>query len=574
MKALYLYFIFLLSYTSIAQTYSPEVEVKIKQVEENLFKYFKLEGQPNPTIKQRMVLYKVVGLSIAVVNDYKIEWAKGYGWADSSEKRPVTTNTNFEPGSISKSLNSVGILKLVQNKQIDLYTDINNYLTSWKFPYDTTSKGKKITMANLLSHTAGLTVHGFEGYEVGDTIPTLQQILDGKRPANSESVRSEMEPGLRHVYSGGGTTISQLILKDITKQPYDKWMYENVLKPIGMTNSSFSQPQLKDKQKLMATGYLKNGAVKGKYHVYPEQAAAGLWTTPTDLCKFIIETQLSLKGKSNKVLTQQITELQLKPHIDSAIGLGVFIDNFKGTKYFSHSAGNEGFSGFYNGSYEGGNGIAIICNATDGSGLMGEFINSVARVYHWKGFDVNEGVTKKEVKLSENRADKYIGCYQTGTRINEIYKKGNTYYLQALADPWQIYFTGDSSFINLESVSEKTFLFDKRGNVIGYKRVVNNRGTDTAKIVEILTPSKIDLQMMAGEYKLDNNTNSIIVDGFIPYLLPYKDFKWKMKFISKNDFFVNEDPGVLYTIMKDLDGKVLSFTSSDGERSVTLKRIN
>ena len=574
MKAILLFFLFFFGYTSIAQTYSPEVEAKIKQLEGNLFKYFKIEGQSNSNVQQRMALYKVVGLSIAVVNNYKIEWAKGYGWADSSEKRPVTTSTIFEPGSISKSLNSVGILKLVQNKQVDLYTDINNYLTSWKFPYDTLSKGKRITIANLLSHTGGLTVHGFEGYEPGDTIPTIQQILDGKPPANSESVRSEMEPGIRHVYSGGGTTITQLILKDITKKPYDEWMYENVLKPIGMTSSSYSQPPPKERQKLAATGYLKNGEVKGKYHVYPEQAAAGLWTTPTDLCKFIIETQLSLKGKSNKVLSQQITELQLKPYIDSAVGLGVFIDNVKGAKYFSHSAGNEGFSGFYNGSYEGGTGIAIVCNVTDGSGLMSELISSVERTYHWKGFDANEGITKKEVKLNEDKADKFIGCYQTGTRVNEIYKKDGTYYLQALNDPWQIYFTSDSSFINLESVSEKTFLFDKKGHITGFKRVVNNRGTDSAKKVEILKLSNADLQKLAGEYKLDNNINSIVIYGSTPYILPYKDFKWKMKFISHNEFFVNEDPGVLYTITRDSDDKVLGFISSDGERSVTLKRIN
>ncbi|HXD94062.1 MAG TPA: serine hydrolase domain-containing protein [Bacteroidia bacterium] len=582
MKAFYLYFILLVSYTSIAQTYSPEVEAKIKQVENNLFRYFKIEGQANETIKQRMALYKIVGLSIAVVNDYKIEWAKGYGWADSAEKRPVTPETVFEPGSISKSLNSVGILKLAQNKQIDLYTDINNYLTSWKFPYDTTSKGKKITMANLLSHTAGLTVHGFLGYEVGDTIPTLQQILDGKRPANSEAVRSEIEPGIKHMYSGGGTTISQLILTDITKQPYDKWMFENVLKPIGMTNSSFSQPQPKEKQKLMATGYLKDRVVKGKYHVYPEQAAAGLWTTPTDLAKFIIETQQSLKGKSNKVLTQQTTQLQLRPYIDSAVGLGVFTDNRNGVKYFSHGAGNAGFSGYYTGSYEGGNGIVIVCNATDVIGLRNELMNSVATAYQWKGLEVTEGVTKKEVKLSEAKADKFIGCYQTGTNINEIYKKGNAYYLQAAANAWQIHFTSDSSFINLESISEKTFLFNKEGKVVGLRRVVLNRAGDSAKKVEVLKLSKIDLQRFVGDYKIDEKfigdyaldeiTNSVIINDGVPFLAVNKNTKCKMKFISKNEFFMTEDPGTLYTFQIDSDGKVLGFTGNDGERLVTLKK--
>jgi len=574
MKNLFIFFITILGYNSIAQTYSPEVEKKIKQVEENLFKYFKIEGQPNSTIQQRMSLYKIVGISVAVVNDYKIEWAKGYGWADSSEKRPVTPSTIFEPGSISKSLNGVGVLKLAQHNQIDLFADINNYLTSWKFPYDKTSNGKKITMANLLSHTAGLTVHGFEGYEVGDSIPTIQQILDGKRPANSESVRSDMELGIKHVYSGGGTTISQLIINDITQQPYDKWMYENVLKPIGMTNSSYSQPQPKEKQNLMATGYLQNSPVKGKYHVYPEQAAAGLWTTPTDLCKFIIETQLSLKGKSNKVLSQKETELQLSSYIDSSSGLGVFIHNPLGTKYFTHDASNEGFSGTYFGSYEGGNGIAIVCNSYDGSILMNELFISVARVYHWKDFGAKEAVVKKAVKLKGDRANKFIGYYQEGTSINEIYKKGDNYYFQAQGEPWQIYFTGDSSFINLESISEKTFLFDKTGNVIGLKRVVYGKEIDSIERIEIVKLPAFDLQKYAGEYKIDNITTSIHLIGDTPYLLPYKNTKWAIKFISKNDFFVTEDPGVLYTFIKDSSGKATGFIRNDGERAETLQRIN
>ncbi|HTA62611.1 MAG TPA: serine hydrolase domain-containing protein [Bacteroidia bacterium] len=572
MKTLFIFFAILVCHTSVAQTYSPEIETKIKQVEENLFRYFKIEGKSNPTIKQKMASNKIIGLSIAIVNNYKIEWAKAYGWADSAEKRPVTTNTIFEPGSISKSLNSVGILKLAQDKQIDLYTDINNYLTSWKFPYDTISKGKKITIANLLSHTAGLTVHGFPGYELGTTIPTLPQILDGKPPANTSAVRSEFQPGIKHQYSGGGTTITQLILKDVTKQPYDTWMYENVLKPIGMLNSSFSQPQPNQKHELMATGYSRNGAVKGKYHIYPEQAAAGLWTTPSDLCKFIIETQLSLKGKSNKVLTQAQTQLQLKPYIDSAVGLGVFIDNRNGTKYFSHGASNEGFSGFYTGSFEDGNGIALVCNASDGSPLMDEFIKSVAQVYNWKGFNNNPGVLKKEVNLNQNQADKFLGYYKAGTFVNEIYKKNNHYYSQALANPWQIYFTSDSSFINLESTSEKTILFNKAGNVIGYKRVVEGKEIDTTKKIELLKLSNADLKKFVGDYKLDD-VISIVLEGDVAYILEGKE-KFEMKFISKNEFFSTEDPGWINQFVADANGNITSLVGyGEGGATLTFKKI-
>ena len=168
--------------------YSKEVEERIRQVEQDaLFVKFAVKGQKLTTLQDQMAAFNVNGLSIAVINDYKVEWAKGYGWANVEEKKPVTPATLFEPGSISKSLNALGVMKLVQDKKIDLQTDINRYLKSWQFPYDTASHGKKITIQNLLSHTAGLTVHGFPGYYYGDSFPTIPQILDGKPPANTSA---------------------------------------------------------------------------------------------------------------------------------------------------------------------------------------------------------------------------------------------------------------------------------------------------------------------------------------------------------------------------------------------------
>ena len=240
---LIIYCVFGFAFYSNSQTlYSGTVEEKIKEVEQTVsLSKFQIEGKPNATLQERMAYYHVKGLSIAVIHNYRVEWAKGYGWADSAEQRLVTTETLFEPGSISKSLNAFGVLKLVQDKKLDLNKDINTYLSSWKFPYDSVSKNKKITLFNLLSHTAGLGVHGFPGYFKGDAFPTLPEILDGKKPANTAAVRSLFEPGLKVEYSGGGTMISQLIEMDVTQQPYDTYMFENVLAPIGMMHSSFTQ---------------------------------------------------------------------------------------------------------------------------------------------------------------------------------------------------------------------------------------------------------------------------------------------------------------------------------------------
>ncbi|MBK6997088.1 MAG: beta-lactamase family protein [Lewinellaceae bacterium] len=407
------------------KTYSKEIEEQIKQFENSLSGRVIINGKPD-NILDRMAYFKVKGLSIAVVENYKVIWAKGYGWADEKEKRPVTTQTLFVPGSISKSLNAVGVLKLAQDKKLDLNTDINTYLKSWKFPYDSISKGKKITLMHLLSHSAGLSFHGSDGYSRAVKIPTLQQILDGKPPSSSLSVRSEFEPGLYHQYSNGGIVITQLIISDVTNQPYEKFMYNNVLKPFGMTKSFFNQPPPNNKLKLLATGYEADGTeLATKFNIIPEQAAGGLWTTPTEICKYIIETQLAYEGKSSKVLSPEMTRLQLTPTVDAVSALGIFIDKRDETKYFTHDARNYGYSGVYYGSMEGGNGVAVFINSYDVS-LLPEIANSVATVYKWKDF--YNPVYRNEITVPESILEKYTGIYLFEGKLASVFKKGDGYY--------------------------------------------------------------------------------------------------------------------------------------------------
>lgn len=368
---------------------SPTAETlaNIRAVENNLAGIHEPEKDSAWNILSRMNHYNIKGVSIAVIHNYEIEWARGYGWANEAARRPVTPGTRFQAASISKSLNAVGVLKLAQENKLDLYADINQYLTGWKFPYDAKSNGKKISTIELLSHTAGLNVHGFEGYQTGTPLPTIVQILNGQPPANSAAIRSTTEPGLRSEYSGGGITISQLIVMDITRAPYAQFMQDEVLLPLGMTGSSYEQPSTTDSN-LLATGYRANGdEVSGKYHVYPEQAAAGLWTTPTDLSKYIIETQLAWVGKSSKVLNQIMTHLRLTPYGDKHAALGVFIDSTDGRVDFQHGGANEGFRCQYLGSLSGGDGVVIMVNS-DNSAIIPEIINSISKVYHWKGLAI------------------------------------------------------------------------------------------------------------------------------------------------------------------------------------------
>jgi CubicO group peptidase (beta-lactamase class C family) len=449
-----------------ANKYSPDVEEKITRVQNNLAGWVQTQDKTNWTLAERMKVYNVQGVSIAVVHNYKIEWARGFGFADVSEKRPVTEKTLFQAASISKTFNAIGILKLVQEGRLDLKRDINDYLVSWKFPYDEKSGNKKITLENLLSHTAGLTVHGFPGYEKGASLPTLQQVLDGQKPANTEAVRSTSEPGSKFNYSGGGVMISQVILDDATHQPYDKFMKKNVLDPMGMKSSFFTQPPSDSKAGLLATGYKPDGTeVKGKYHIYPEQAAAGLWTNPVDLCKYIIETQLSYQGKSSGVLTPEMTRLRLTPVMQEA-ALGVFVATKGTSKYFMHNGGNEGFSCQYVGSLEDGEGVVVMTNSDNGS-LIEEIVNSVAIVYNWK--DYYQPEIKKVVDVGQSVLDKYTGKYDAAGSLVTI-KKGDNGLLLSVGGNiwWQLLFTSDTEFFLKEYRGDMKFTVGNDDKVTGF----------------------------------------------------------------------------------------------------------
>ena len=252
---------------------SNNLDERIKKVESNLAGWVVINGDSAWTLEERMKHYGINGLSIAVVNDFKIDWAKAYGFADVEEKRFVTISTLFQAASISKSINTTGILKLYEDGKLDIYRDINEYLFGWKFPYDSKANGKTINLSNLLCHTAGLTIHGFDGYVKENPLPSVEQILDGRKPANSKAVRSAYEPGVKFDYSGGGVTISQLIVTNVSNTSYENFMQTNVLKPMGMNNSFFIQPPSSEMQKDIATGYYSaNKMVKDKFHVYPELA--------------------------------------------------------------------------------------------------------------------------------------------------------------------------------------------------------------------------------------------------------------------------------------------------------------
>jgi CubicO group peptidase (beta-lactamase class C family) len=325
---------------------------------------------------------KISGLSLAIVQQGKIVQTKGYGYTDQTQKTPVTTETLFQAGSISKPVAALGTLHWVERNRLSLDSDVNDQLRSWKVPENEFTRQHKVTLRGILSHSAGLTVHGFPGYEVASTLPSLVQVLDGVPPANSPAIRVDAAPNSLERYSGGGYTVLQQWIMDVTGKPFSQFMHETVLKPLGMIHSTYDQPLSPEFELRAASGHDANGhAIVGRWHIYPELAAAGLWTTPSDLARFLIGIQKALAGKSNLVISPSMAQQMLSKQINN-VGLGLFLEGEGSNLFFMHDGRNEGFDALMLATAHTGVGLVIMINANDDSGVLREISAAICKEYH------------------------------------------------------------------------------------------------------------------------------------------------------------------------------------------------
>jgi CubicO group peptidase (beta-lactamase class C family) len=281
------------------------------------------QGWDPYTLQELMERFGVPGVSVAVIKDFQIAWTKAYGQADVTTKSPVTPETMFQAASISKPVTAFAVMRLVDAEKLSLDEDVNRYLKSWKVPENEFTRGRPVTLRALLSHTSGTgDGFGFPGYSPSAERPTLVQILNGEKPSNVGRVSWERPPFTASKYSGGGTVVVQLLLTDTLGKPFHEIMRELVLDPVGMKNSTYEQPLPPQRDSNAARAHDGRGrAMDAKWHVYPEQAPAGLWTTPTDLAKLAIELQKALRGES-RILSRGAAQEMITPvgtgHMPSA----------------------------------------------------------------------------------------------------------------------------------------------------------------------------------------------------------------------------------------------------------------
>lgn len=373
------------------------VDQRIARIEDGFAPISLVTGEPPVKLNllQLMQISNVPGLSVAVIENFKIAWAKGYGITQSSGHVPVTVHTLFPAASISKPVTAMAALRMVEQGKLSLDDDVNLKLRSWKVPENQYTAEQKVTLRRILTHTAGTTVHGFLGYTPGKPVPTLTQILDGKNPANSEPVRVDFVPGTKQRYSGGGVMIEQQLMMDVTGKPFPAIMQEQVFDRMGLKDSTYLPSISASRTGPEASGHNNDGEVlPGKWNFQPELAVGGLWTTPSDLARIGIELSLSEKGKSNRVLSpsmaREMLRLQVDPKIETLngprmlMGLGWELGAEAGPQRFGHSGTNVGYLAQVI-MWDDGHGVVVMVNnwSFNAQCVYRYLINNIAKEYGW-----------------------------------------------------------------------------------------------------------------------------------------------------------------------------------------------
>lgn len=418
------------------------------RIEHGLRPAVRLVDRPDTTfdLLERMRYYHVPGVSIAVVDGDRVVWAKGFGVKAFGGSEPVDTSTLFLAGSISKPVFATGVLKLVEEGKLDLDKDVNTYLRSWHLTESAFTRDQRVTLRRLLSHSAGLTVWGFPGYELGTPVPTVQQVLNGDKPANTPAVRNDTIPGARWRYSGGGITIAQLLATEVTGESFPELMRRLVLRPATMVHSTYENPPPPAYARFASSGHEKRDTVvPGGYHVYPEMAAAGLWTTPSDLGRWGLSIIRAYNGAPGGPLSPKMVKQMLTPQVEvpssfsgagkSYWGLGVELRGSGDSLRFAHGGRDEGFVADLVMWPARRRGIVIMTN-----GVSGALLQEIERA-----FDVEYGLTtaprieKRLAVVSSSTLDSLPGRYLVArgrdTISVSVTRRGNELWLSSSNDP-------------------------------------------------------------------------------------------------------------------------------------------
>jgi CubicO group peptidase (beta-lactamase class C family) len=457
---------------NVASSNSSDFEQRIQRIANGLRPAIAIAGEPPMQLADRMNELHVPGVSIAVVHGGAIQ-ARGFGSATIGGP-PVLPETLFQAGSISKPVSAVAALILAQAGKLDLDDDVNLFLKNWKIPANSYTDKSRVTLRRLLNHSAGVTVREFPGYPADAPIPSLADVLNGAPPANTAPVLVDHEPGARFQYSGGGYTIMQQLLIDVMGRPFPNLLEEVVLKPFGMTHSNFLQPLPKNDAQATATPYRAAGApVPGGPHIYPELAAAGLWTTPTDLAHFALAVLDAWAGRNTSVLSQATTLQMLTAGLGD-YGLGLIVRGSSSHRRFLHHGVNNGFVSSMI-AFENGDGAVIMTNGARGGELANEIMRSIAAEYDWPD---GQPKVRRRVNVSPQQLDRLVGTYELATNfLIQVSKEDGRLFAQATGqERFEIFPESDREFFL--TVVDAVLTFDAEDQVSAAHLILHQNGVD------------------------------------------------------------------------------------------------
>jgi len=457
---------------------------RIKAVETGLLKavVFKGEDPERMNLSERMQFYRVPGLSIAVIDRYEIEWVKGYGVARAGSENPVSPQSLFQAASVSQSLTALAAIHLGEQEKIGLDSDVNTQLGSWKIPVSSVVKEKKVTPKFLLNHSAGLVPLKLAGYPPEKQLPSLLDILQGKKPSDSPGVYVYETPGTKVQYSELGYAVLQQLFLDIEKKPFYQIMSETVLVPLSMNQSTFELPLPAILRTSAVSGHSRQGdpVEEGWFH-YPACAASGLWSTPSDLARFAIDIMKTALGQTHIVAYPESVRMMLTPQLENK-GLGFDIEDNGDNLYFLQRGENEGFQCCLIAYPSQGQGAVIMVNSDNGAYLIEELLRSISDAYKWPHF-IPE--IKTYFRLDPSIYPQYVGTYEVNPDYILIVTYEDYYLLIQPTDqaPTRFYVESQTKFFSVDPYIEIRFLKGDDGNVD--RLLLTQRGhTSTARKIQ------------------------------------------------------------------------------------------
>ena len=484
------------------------VESRIARVVDGLLPPVLVKGAPSQRMKlsELMAKLRVPAVSVAVIHDGRVDWAKAYGFSDFGGA-PISPETLFYAPSFGRLVTALTVLRLADRKKINIDADVNTYLRSWKVPENGFTDRAKVTLRQLLSDSAGINVESFRRYRRGEPVPTLVQVLKGEKPATNEPVRVEAVPGTRWRYSGGGFAIVQQLLEDVTGQSFAELARELVFDPIGMSHSTYDPWSPKAVATGVATPFRNTGEPMSRVpETTPVMTSGGLWTTPTDMALCAIALQNAIAGNSTAIITRAMAKELLGPGLAPSTSFGPGVDRqalgvgVGGTEhpYFAQDSTNPGFRSTLF-SYTQGDGIVVMSNSDAGSEISWPLLRAVAQEYRWSEFRPAE---REAIQIDQSALGRFVGLYEvsSGGAIH-VFKIANKLMLSdARGQMSEMIPASEFRFFTTTADIEYAFNVSANGEIVGGSIESKTSSIPITKVSEVTIDQNV-LGRYVGRYQ-------------------------------------------------------------------------